>query len=256
MLATDAALQVDAATAAEAHQAELLRMIVRDSYRPGVPLLVQVQLEDESGQIDRDRWDDVAQLSSDNPRVTLSPTQVPLFNGMGSVLVTVTGVEPFTLMAGLENLTDVQTLNSLDQQPALEASGTLTGSVTHWSGVVHITGDVTVPADHVLNVEPGTIVLIDGQPQAPQLQLGARIVVNGTLNSLGTEQQPITFTATDPSQPWGEMDVAGGIATLRYTQITRAGSSPRGGHTNTGPALRMSDGGSIELDHSSVTADR
>jgi len=118
---------------------------------------------------------------------------------------------------------------------------------------VHVTGDVTVPADHVLTILPGTLVVVDGKPQTPAVQLGAKIIVLGSLLSQGTPAAPVTITASDPLQPWGELSFEGGNGQLYYTQITHAGSTSRGGHTNTGPALRLRDDANVKLFHSEVT---
>jgi hypothetical protein len=242
-----------AAPAAEAQQAGQLRMSVRASYLPDIPVLVRVQVEDPSGQVDRGRWDDVVQLSADDADVTLSQTEVRLVNGMGSALVNITGSSSFLLTARLARMSDSRQLQPLPPSNISRISGVLSGDQTRLSGVVRVTGDLTVPATHVLTVEAGTLILIDGVPQTPQVQLGTRIIVAGTLNAQGTADEPITFTASDTSRPWGEIDVDGGSVSLEYTQIMRAGSSTRGGHTNSGPALRMHAGGTIQLDHSSVT---
>ena len=39
---------------------------------------------------------------------------------------------------------------------------------------------------------------------------------------------------------------------MTHSIVTRAGSSPRGGHTSTGPAFRLRDNGSLTLQQSSV----
>ncbi len=237
---------------AEAQEAIQLRMLVRDTYLPGVPILVRVQLE-KSDRVDREIWDASAALSSDNPAVSLSTSELSLVNGMGSVLVTVDGNQPFSLIADWNGVQVTRQLDPLIDPPIQELSGTLTGDATTVSGVVHVTGDLTVPEDHLLELAPGTILLVDGVPQTPQSQLGTQIIVRGTLNAIGTEESPITITASDPQRPWSELDVQGGSVALEYVEITRAGTSPRGGHTNSGPALRLRDNGSLNMSHSSVT---
>lgn len=102
-----------------------------------------------------------------------------------------------------------------------------------WSGIVHVTGDVTVPVGTTLTVQPGTLVLIDGNPTLLSTD-GKRIIVQGKINSLGTAAQPVTFTATDPLAPWGEITHSSSQAsTYQYTQINRAGHTTGTGHTGT-----------------------
>ena len=62
----------------------------------------------------------------------------------------------------------------------------------NWSGVINVTGDVTVPAGATLNIAPGTHVLVAGTPfNAPAVDTnGADIIVNGgTLQANGTAAQ-------------------------------------------------------------------
>lgn len=76
-----------------------LTLATRDSYLPGVAVLVQVEITGDDGKPAKDVWDAVATLTSSNPAVTLSTSEVRLRNGLGSVLVTFTGSGPFTLTA-------------------------------------------------------------------------------------------------------------------------------------------------------------
>ena len=172
---------------------------------------------------------------------------------MGSLLVTVEGNQEFSLTADWNGSQAVKHLVPLQELPRQEVSGTLSEEDTTWSGVVLVTDDVTIPAGHTVQVEPGTLILVQGVPQAPQVQLGTQIVVQGTFRSLGTEERPVTITAADPDRPWSELDVDGGNVQLSYTVITRAGTSPRGGHTGTGPAIRLHNDGLLAMNDSSVT---
>jgi len=62
--------------------------------------------------------------------------------------------------------------------------------------VVNVTGDVTVPAGHVLTIESNTVILIDGVASGTS---APDIFVGGTVNSLGTEEHPVTITCASPS---------------------------------------------------------
>jgi len=90
-----------AAEPAATQAASQLTLFTRDTYDPGRPLLVRVQLEDANGAIHRDTWNATAQLSSSNPAVTLSVDTVSLVNGLGSAMVVPSGSGPFTLAASL-----------------------------------------------------------------------------------------------------------------------------------------------------------
>ena len=229
-----------------------LAMSSRDSYLPGIPVLVRLEIQLPSGLPDRSIWDAGATLSVDNPAVSLSTHEIRLYNGLGSALVTFAGNGPFTLSAKVGNQIVTRSFTSLAGLPQTIVSGTLPGLSTTWSGIVHVNGNVTVPAGHVLTVQPGTLVLVDGDP-TPQSQSGALITVNGTINSVGTPEHPITFTATDPMSPWGGIvHNNAGASQYFYTDINRAGHSPDRGHTFTGPALLVL-GSTVTLDHVNIS---
>ena len=69
-------------------------------------------------------------------------------------------------------------LTSLSGVAQTDVSGTLAGAAVSWSGVIHVTGNVTVPVGTTLTVQPGTLVLIDGN-SAPLSTDGKRIIVQG-----------------------------------------------------------------------------
>ena len=224
-----------------------LDMTVRDSFLPGVPLLVQVEVTDALGTVDRELWDAVVTLSVDGAPPT---GQVTLYNGRGSALVTVNEPDDFTLIATLGSLETSRTITSLEGAPVTEVSGTLPGTETAFSGVVHVTGDLVVPAGHTLTLQPGTLVLLDGVASGED---GTDVDVLGNIQSLGTAAQPVTFTAFDPDMPWGEIHHDGADPSLyQYTNVTRAGNSPATGHSNSGPALRTADS-TITFDHAALT---
>ncbi len=239
--------------AAEALEGTTLRLITPQRFLPGIPFLVRVQVEDPQGDVDRDVWQSEVSLTSQNPNVVLATQNLTLVNGLGSVLVTVAASEPFELAADWNGVRDLRQLTPWEIDAIPTVSGTLPGASSHWNNVIRVTGDVLVPVDHVLTIDPGTLVLVDGVPQTPQVQLGARIQVQGTLRAEGTPADPVTVTATDPQQPWGEIHVDGGEVSLLNTILTRAGNSPRGGHTSTGPALRLASNGSLVIESSSIT---
>ncbi len=229
-----------------------LQLLTRDSYLPGVAVLVRVEIQGSDGKPDRSIWDATATLSSSNPAVTLSTTTVQIRNGIGTALVTPSGSGTFTLNAIANGLNASKPMSSLAGVAQTNVSGTLPGSTTTWSGVIRVTGDVTIPSGHTLTIQPGTLVLIDGNA-TPLSTNGADIIVAGTLNSLGTAGSPVTITATTPSAPWGEINHTSSQPSLyQYTDITRGGHSPRGGHTNTGPAIRTA-GSTLTFEHSNIT---
>ncbi len=226
-----------------------LNLIVRDSYLPGVPILVRVEAIGTDGKIDRTIWDEVATLSANSPTVGLSTDQIVLRNGLGSSLITVSGSGDFTLTAAVQNVQTGKSLTDLQNDSISTVSGTLPGS-TSWSGIVNVTGDLTVPAGTTLTIDPGTLILLNGVSSGDS---GTDIDVLGEINSMGTLQSPVTFTAYDPLLQWGEIHHDNADASLyQYTNITLAGHSPGGGHTGTGPAVR-SVNSQITFDYCTLT---
>jgi hypothetical protein len=238
------------ASAADANVPRI-EMIVRDSYLPGVPVLVRIEILRADGTADRDVWDANAVLwVTGNPSVRLDPNRVALYNGLGSALVAVTGGGDFELTADVNGMETTATLADWSGQPVHAVSGTLSESQT-WTGVYRITGgDLTIPKDVTLTLEPGTLVLLDGVASGTG---GTDIDIEGSIQSLGTAVSPVTFTAATTGRNWGELHHDHAQPSLfRYTEIMRAGRAPGAGHTGTGPALRVAKS-SLTFDHASVT---
>jgi hypothetical protein len=237
----------------EAGESTGLQLRVRDTYLPGTPLLVRVQLHDSAGRVDRSRWDGTVTIAADNPDIALSTQQIELVNGLGSALIHVQGNGDFQLTASIDAFQASKPIRSVAGSGVTDVSGLLDAPTTTWSGIVHVTGDVTVPDGSQLIVQPGTLVLVDGATVSQQLNPGRKIIVQGVLQSNGTEAQPVTFTAWESDRPWGEFDVEGGELNLAHTEITRSGNSPRGGHTGSGPAIRLGDDGKVMMTSTSIT---
>jgi hypothetical protein len=213
----------------------VLKVIAGPGYRSGVPVLVRVEVRNGDGRYATDLWDAEATLSTDRPAVTLTPAKVPLRNGMGSAFVTVGGSGDFQLTAALGELTAVRQLADRSGAVPTLASGDIAGPLTEWSGVVQVTATVNVPAGRTLRILPGTLVLVNGIVTGTT---GPSITIKGTLQSMGTEEEPVAITASDPLKPWGQIrhDTAA-PSSYQYTSVTRAGNSPPQGHTGTGPAI-------------------
>lgn len=168
-----------------------------------------------------------------------------------------TGTNPgnIVLTASAAQQQASKSITSISGQPVTTVSGTLPGASTTWNGIVRLTGDTTVPVGHTLTVQPGTLILIDGDATS-QSTTGADLIVQGSIDAIGTEAQPITFTAFDEGAPWGQILFDNSqSAQFAYCNIHRAGHSPRGGHTGHGRVLRIM-GSTVVFDKSNVTDNR
>jgi hypothetical protein len=216
-----------------------VKLIAPAGYLAGMPFLARVEVLNETGARDWDQWDGEAILSSDNPAVTLSTNKVALRNGLGTALITISGSANFNLRAQVGSEQAQRAVVNRSAEVATSVSGTLPGASTTWSGIIRVTGTVTVPAGHTLTIDPGTLVLINGVASG---MTGINIVVNGAIRSLGTEAQPVVITCADATQNWGQIWHETSQASLyEHTFISRAGRTAGEGHTFTGPAFRITN---------------
>lgn len=203
---------------------------------PGAPFPVRVELRRSDGTLATEVWDADATLSASDPDTVLPTNSVHLYNGMGSALLVVTNPVGLDLTVALGRLQASRTVRARAAEQATFVAGTLPGTNEVWSGVVRVTGNVTVPPAATLTVDAGTLVLIDGVTGGT----GVSIRVQGRLYSLGTEEQPVAFTVSSNAYTWGEMShTAGSQSTFRNTFISKGGRSAASGHTSSGPMIRM-----------------
>ncbi|MGI8602785.1 MAG: hypothetical protein ACR2OZ_07265 [Verrucomicrobiales bacterium] len=172
--------------------------------------------------------------------------------------VTIPAADPgnFTLTASVGGISAAKALISLAGTAPTEVSGALPTGVTTWSGLINVTGDVTVPAGATLNIQPGTHVLVAGTPFLLGTQAvdsnGTDIIVNGTLQALGSAADPISLTCSNAANRWGELRFANGSqpSALQFCLLSRAGHSPSaGGH------IPNSGGTTLLLNNNVLTID-
>ena len=144
----------------------------------------------------------------------------------------------FTLSASANGLVSTKVLTSLNGVAQTNVSGALAG-VNNWSGIVHVTGDVTGPVGASLTIAPGTHVLVDGTSTAGDTT-GKKLTINGTLTAPGTLAAPISITSFDPNARWGQIVVNAAQPTVMdYCLISHAAHAPNVGHTNKGPIFSI-----------------
>lgn len=230
--------------------AEGLRIIAPATFREGTTIPVRVEKVSADGSILKEFWSRrglIVTSSGDGPAST---NEFQFQNGIAFFSMEVTGTNDFDIEVR-DTLTGTTNRLVRAAPPGGQIfAGTLTGTATTWSGVVRVTNDVTVPAGHTLRIEPGTLVLVDGADSgtsAPDL------FVSGTVESFGTEAQPILITADGALKNWGQIrHSTGSRGTYRYTFIHRGGRTAGEGHTGTGPVLRLS-GAEVRLENCMVS---
>ncbi len=196
------------------------------------------------------------------------PDSIRFYNGVGSVSLTLD--DPASAV-GAELLIEVRaagryaarTVTVLPDVPAsyTPLSGTLAGANLDWGpedGVIHLTGDTTVPSGATLTIAPGTLVMVDAGPR----NAGTVLSVSGSVHALGTPEQPIFFfptagpaalalpqTTSNNEHAWRGIYHYGG-ATSRYawTFLTGAGNGAISGHPRA-PVMRFDGGHSLDMAH-------
>jgi hypothetical protein len=227
-----------------------LKLVVPAGYLSQVPVLVRVEALNVDGGRERGLWDADATLASDQPGVSLSTNRVRLRNGLGSSLVTITGTGDFNLSATLGSLQTSKLLVNLAGQPVTSVGGTLPAGQTVWSGVVRVTSDVTIPAASTLTILSNTLVLVEGVASGTTAN---DFFISGTINSLGTEDLPVTITCATAGLRWGQIRHNTSQPSLyRHTIITRGGRATGEGHTGTAPVMRPTNS-RITFDSCSLT---
>ena len=102
-----------------------LQLLVRDSYLPGIPLLIRVELRNQDGSLHRERWNATARLRLQGQGAAISTEEVLLRNGIGSVLARIEGTGELRLTATLDELEHSLSLADLSDEPRQEVSGDL-----------------------------------------------------------------------------------------------------------------------------------
>lgn len=190
------------------------------------------------------------------------------YNGSGSVSITLdngaeepTGDIDVTVTFG--ELQRTKTVTLIDGTVTLQVSGTLTGSDLDWSpedGVIHVVGNAAVPSGETLTIAPGTLIMVDPGAQND----GTLVDVSGSVNSIGTEEDPIYFftsagaagmrlmeLCSDPRSnfdSWrGVWHRGGDTSNYAFTIVTGTGNGSLQGHARP-PAWRFVNAHSFEIE--------
>ena len=106
-----------------------------------------------------------------------------------------------------------------------EVSGIVSGIWAQDDSPIIVTGDVQVPANQTLSIEPGTLI---------QFENGFRMTVNGQLDAIGTDREPIRFTAADVHWRGIHIVDATGSSSLMFCNISGGGSDAQLDSTGNG----------------------
>ncbi len=154
----------------------------------------------------------------------------------------------FTLTANGGGFSAQKAITSLTATPTITTATTPIAANTTWSGVVRVTGNVTVNAGATLTVAAGTHVLFDGNATAGSTT-GTGLIVNGALVTQGTQANPVNISPFLAGDKWGQISfVSAQPSALNHTLLHGAGHSPTAGHASKGPMIRMSNSSVSLLD--------
>lgn len=228
--------------AAEEFAGGRLRLLAPAAWPTGLDLPLVAWVETESGETVRAN----GRLAADG----FAPLQ--LRRGVGSVIspaFTEGGTQ--TWAPQLHELAGLRTIMVEAETGWTPVEGTLPAS-TDWpaNSRIHVTGDVTVPADGSLTIGAGSVV---------RTAAGVEWHVDGALTINGTAEAPVVLTPTSADAPWGGITCRAATArvTMRQTILTGSGADPDWFGNNSGsgsshrdeqPALYLGAGARAELE--------
>lgn len=246
-------------------------------------LTIVAAISDPIGRVAWNNWEELGTISvvrlPDRTKVKIKNTvfdnHVPVvdgtirfINGWGTASFTLDAGESFAqgdieVTVGWNGLIASRRVTVLKNPTFRDMIGTLTGANLVWgpNENIRITGNCTVPAGSTLTIHPGTIVQVN---TTGTLENGTLITVNGSLQALGTKDQPIFFFSergpaamkltqsgsASNGDAWRGFQFRGsGSSTLRHVILTGAGNGNVVSHPRP-PILGMFDTHSLLSDRS------
>jgi len=115
------------------------------------------------------------------------------------------------------NLLGAITKEIISEQSSLNVSGTLTGDQA-WlasDGIIHVTGNLTLAAGAILDIQPGVVILVN-----PGLSINVQS--GATLNVNGSSDSPVYFRPANAASNWDQLAATGVNAQLniRHADIS------------------------------------
>ncbi|MBP7937262.1 MAG: lamin tail domain-containing protein [Phycisphaerae bacterium] len=220
-----------------------LRLVAPPRFLPSADVPLRVEVLTPSGAVDRNFWTGQILLSTDPPGITIAPASVEVINGMASGQFRLSGAGKVRLTATFEERRATVELVGLDAPTYRSVSGSLASGTTVWGpadGIVRVTGDLTVPSGAVLQIQAGTMVMLNASTD---------ITVQGSVQCAGTLEAPVLITAADSAAAWGQILHTGAASTsaYHYAFLTHAGDATGVGHTGAGPVIRGASGATVSF---------
>jgi len=113
-------------------------------------------------------------------------------------------------------------------------SGTIASNTT-WSGVVNVTGTVTINSGVTLTILPGTVVIFAS---------GTQLIINGILNANGSASQRIAFDRSASTGTWGG---------IRFNNITSYSSISYCDIANASTAIYLYNSSCLIIHHNTIS---
>lgn len=276
---------------ASANAPDTLRLTAPTRMLNTKTLTIKAELIDAAGQIDWRGWNRLGTIAatrvSDGQPVPLTVTvferhtagagaggppttsSIRFYNGVGCVSFTLNNgasvpageILVTVTVGGVSASRSVTVLDAAAPGLIQDLSGTLSGGSLTWEpadGVIHLTGNVTVPSGQTLTISPGALIMVDPGPSGAGTTINS---VNSNILALADSTDPIYFFPTtgaaamvlpqtgsegssnghnNPSA-WGGFELAGvGSMTWSYVFMTGAGNGVVSGHPRP-TVIRLAD---------------
>jgi hypothetical protein len=131
-----------------------------------------------------------------------------------------------------------------DDYPVIGYSGSLPAGNIIWNSdtVRKITSDIIVPVGTKLSVTGGTWVVIGEKKN---------IIVYGEIEVLGTPEEPVVFTSSEPQQAWGGIEIRSDYSSFFYCFLVNGGGDDSKGweHTGRQSSLFAYENSRLDLDN-------
>ena len=177
----------------------------------------------------------------------LFDSAVVIKKGVGTYLLSINNLnDPIRLKVDLNNeISDEIILEQLPESSSDNIFGIIPNGETVWTENSNkfISDDLIINGD--LIIHQGSHVLLNEH---------TNIFVNGSINILGTEEDPVIFKSKDWSLPWGGIEFYNSISNINNCFFINAGADPEKGwaHTNTQPILFAKESSHISIKNSYV----